>query len=350
PDSAASAPRPGRRPAGPRMLPRLPAQSACRARSSQQRSLAGVEEGEQRAHVLAALRQRLQLRARFLEPGPGHVQGLVGAADRGDPLGIEAAPLQPFHVDPARAAVAFLRDQHERRHVAVDERAHADERMRADPAALVHAGEPAEDHLVADLDVAGEGGVVGEHAAVADLAVVGDVHVGQQPVVVADPGDAAAVAGAAVDGGELADHVAVADHQLGALAFELLVLRVAADGGMAMDAVVAADPGWALDAAMGADGGAVADLDVGPDQGERPDRHAGADPRGRIDDGAGMDAGSRAHLQPFASAHRISAQATCLPSTLATPSNSAMLRIMRLSLTQSSRRSPGTTMLLNFAL
>ena len=31
------------------------------------------------------------------------------------------------------------------------------------------------------------------------LAVVRDVHVGQHPVVVADAGDAAAVAGAAVD-------------------------------------------------------------------------------------------------------------------------------------------------------
>ena len=66
---------------------------------------------------------------------------------------------------------------------------------------------------------------------VADLAVVRDVHVGQQPVVVADAGDAAAVAGAAVDGDEFADQVAVADDQLGALAGELLVLRRAAERG-----------------------------------------------------------------------------------------------------------------------
>src|SRR5690606_8482941 len=194
-----------------------------------------------------------------LELGPGHVQRLGRAADRGHALGDETAPLQGLDVDPARAAVAFLRHQHERLHVAVDERAYADERVRANAAELVHPGEAAQVHLVADLHVAGEGGVVGEHAAVADPAVVGDVHVGQQPVVVADAGAAAAVARAAVDGAELADDVAVADLELGVLAGELLVLRVAADGHVRVDAVVAADPGRALQRAVRADGGAVAD-------------------------------------------------------------------------------------------
>ena len=72
-------------------------------------------------------------------------------------------------------------------------------------------------------------------------AVVRDMRVGQQPVVVADAGDAAAVAGATVDGDEFADQVAVADDQFGAFAVEFLVLRVAADRGMTEDAVVAAD-------------------------------------------------------------------------------------------------------------
>src|SRR3546814_7838348 len=85
---------------------------------------------------------------------------------------------------------------------------------------------------------------------------------GQRPVVVVDAGRAAATAGAAVDGGELADHVAVADLQRDAFAAVLLVLRVAADRGVAVDAVVAADAGRAVDAAVRADAGAVADLDV----------------------------------------------------------------------------------------
>src|SRR3546814_13662165 len=61
-----------------------------------------------------------------------------------------------------------------RRHVAVDQRAHADEGVRADAAELVDAGDAAHDHPVADLHVPGEGGVVGEHAVAADLAVVGE--------------------------------------------------------------------------------------------------------------------------------------------------------------------------------
>src|SRR5690606_37694441 len=108
-----------------------------------------------------------------------------------------------------------------------------------------------------------------------------------------------AVAGAAVDGGEFTDDIAVADHQFGVLALELLVLGIAADRGVAVDAVVAADAGRAQDAAVGADAGAVADLDPGPDQGKGPDRDALADPGGRIDHGAGVDAGRRVHVSPW---------------------------------------------------
>jgi hypothetical protein len=74
---------------------------------------------------------------------------------------------------------------------------------------------------------------------VADDAVVRDVHVGHDPVVVADAGDAAAVRGAAVEGDELADRVAVADDQFGRLAVELLVLRIATEGGARIDVILA---------------------------------------------------------------------------------------------------------------
>ena len=50
------------------------------------------------------------------------------------------------------------------------------------------------------------------------------------------------------------------------------------------------------------------------------------------------------------SAQRISAQAACSPSTRAMPVYIAMLRIMRLSVTSSSSRSPGTTICENWAL
>ena len=74
--------------------------------------------------------------------------------------------------------------------------------------------------------VAGQRGVVGHGGVVAHHAVVRDVGVGHDPVVVADARDAAlSCTRADVEGAELADGVAVADHQLAGLAGVLLVLR-----------------------------------------------------------------------------------------------------------------------------
>src|SRR5690606_32030672 len=117
----------------------------------------------------------------------------------------------------------------------------------------------------------------------------------QEPVVAADPGDAAAVAGAAVEGDELAHQVAVADLQRHGLAAVLLVLRIAADRGVADDAVPAPDPGRAVHAAVRPDRGAVADLHPGTDPGERAHRHPFAKPRRWIHDRGGMDV--RGHLR-----------------------------------------------------
>ena len=102
-------------------------------------------------------------------------------------------------------------DHHERRHVLRDMALEAGHRMRADRAELVHAGQPADDDPVADVHVAGQRGVVGQDRVAADLHVVRDVHVGHDPVVVADARDAGVLRGAAVEGAELADRVAVAD-------------------------------------------------------------------------------------------------------------------------------------------
>ena len=95
------------------------------------------------------------------------------------------------------------------------------------------------------------------------LAVVRDVHVGHDPVVVADAGRAGVLDGAGVDRAELADRVAVADHELGVLAGVLLVLRRAADRVELPDPVVAADRRAALDHAVRADDRAGADADAG---------------------------------------------------------------------------------------
>ena len=261
--------------------------------TAQQRPFAAFDEREHGADVFAVLRQVAQLHQCFVELRARNIQRAIRALDRRQSRRIEAAALEALGVDAARPAVAFLRDHDERRHVAVDERAHADEGVVADAAELVHADEAAEDHLVADFHVPGERGVVREHALVADDAIVRHVHVGQQPVAVADAGDAAAGAGAAADGREFAHDVVVADVQLGALAREFLVLRVAADRGVPVEMVALADAGGARHRAVRAEDRVVADLDPCTDHAVRTDAHVRAEARRRVDHRGGMQ---RAHL------------------------------------------------------
>ena len=93
-----------------------------------------------------------------------------------------------FHADLVDAAhlgrVAV--GDHEGRHVLHDLRAAAGDGVASDAAELMHGGEPADDGVVADLDMAGEGAVVGEDDVVADDAVVRDVAVGEEISAAAD--------------------------------------------------------------------------------------------------------------------------------------------------------------------
>ena len=123
--------------------------------------------------------------------------------------------------------------------------------MAADAAELMHAGEGADVGPIADGDVAGEGDAVGQDDVIADADVVGDVGVGHEQVVAADGGEQAAALGAAMDGDEFADAVAVADAGLGALAFVLEVLRGHADGAVRKEDIVLADRGGAFQVVIG---------------------------------------------------------------------------------------------------
>ena len=96
-------------------------------------------------------------------------------------------------------------------------------------------------------DVAAERRHVAEDRVVADVAVVRDVHVGHEHVAIADFGDAAAAARAAMDGDELAEDVALADHEPRFLAPEFQVLRHEADRRERIDLGAVADLGPAVD-------------------------------------------------------------------------------------------------------
>src|SRR5690606_24489486 len=126
-------------------------------------------------------------------------------------------------------------------------------------------------------------------------AIVRDVHVRHDPVVVADHRLALVLHRATADGAVLADRVAVADREPGGLVPVLLVLRIVADGGELVDAVVLPDPRGSLDHDVARDARPRPDLDVLADHGVGADLHAFADDRGIRDDGRRMDAGGGAH-------------------------------------------------------
>ena len=286
----------------------------------------------------------------FVELGIAHEQRTVSALDCSDAAGIEAMPLQALGIDPARARIFFLRHHQIRRHIAVDERPHADKRKITDAAELMHAGEATEDDVIAHRHMPRQRGVVGEHTAIAHAAIVRDMAVRQNPIAATHAGAAATVAGATVDGDKLANGIAITNLKRHALATVFLVLWLATDGGVRMQDVVAANPGGAFDGAMRADAGVVTDDNFGPDHRIRTYLHARPQYRRRVDHRSGVDRRRGAVHSRAAAAHRISAQATCCPSTRATPTYCAMLRMRRLSSTSNSRRSPGTTIRLNLAL
>ena len=133
---------------------------------------------------------------------------------------------------------------------------------------------------------------------VADDAVVGKVAVGHNPVVVADAGFAYARYRAEVEGGELADGVAVADGEFGRFAAVFFVLRDFAQTGELEDAVVFAYGGVAVNHGVRADFGIRTDSHVRADNGVRADFDAGIQIGLGVDDGGRVDEG---HGFPFMS-------------------------------------------------
>src|SRR5690606_36170660 len=93
-------------------------------------------------------------------------------------------------------------------------------------------------------------------------AVVRDVHVSHDPVVVADHGFARVLHRPAADRAVLANGVAVADREARRLARVFLVLRIVADGGELVDAIVPADHRRTLDHDVSGDPRAAADAHV----------------------------------------------------------------------------------------
>src|SRR6266496_3131101 len=154
---------------------------------------------------------------------------LVGLLERGLGGFSYAVALEAHFVDGAGLRWIAVGD-HERRHVLHHFRASADHRKRANAAKLVNRRQPANDRVVPDDDVAGQGGDVGHDDVVAELNVVRDVAVCQNVIVRADPRDAA-VARGAVNRDVLSEGVAIANLRARHAAAPLQVLSLQPDAG-----------------------------------------------------------------------------------------------------------------------
>src|SRR4029077_5461922 len=116
----------------------------------------------------------------------------------------------------------------------------------ADAAELLDGGEGAERGVVFKYDVSRECGGICKHGMGADLAIVCDVRVSHNQIVAAEPSDAAALRGAAVNGAELVKFVRVADFERDALPLVSQVLRVAANRTEGREMIIASQARGAL--------------------------------------------------------------------------------------------------------
>src|SRR5690242_15376102 len=143
--------------------------------------------------------------------------------------------------------------------------------MPPDPAELVHPGSGADGREVVDEHVPANRGVVAENAVVADVTVVRHVRVGHEHVAFADRRLATAPFSAAVNRHELTEDVAMADGEVGLLAFEFEVLwdesdrRERKDLGLVADVRIPVHHGRCADAASSAKPNVLADYGVRAD-------------------------------------------------------------------------------------
>src|SRR5690242_21206788 len=155
----------------------------------------------------------------------------------------------------------------------------------------------------------------------ANTNVVRDMNVGHQEVIVADRSQHPAAFGAAMDGHELADLVAVPDTCGRALAFVFQILRDHPDCRVREENVILANFRGAFHEHMSLEDGACADFHIRPDHGVWSDFSGRMNARSRIDDGSRMNR-HRGYLCRYgrsASLQSISASATTDPFTLAVP-------------------------------
>ena len=126
---------------------------------------------------------------------------------------------------------------------------------------LVRADVIGKKNVILDRDVPRERHFIREDVVVADHAVVSHVNPDHEKVARADARRQSFTVGA-VKSAELANDVVVPDFEIALLAFELNILRLAADHSMLEDAIAGAETGEPFDYSVGSDLAIWANFDV----------------------------------------------------------------------------------------
>ena len=201
-----------------------------------------------------------------------------------------------------------------------------DNRPAADFDVLVNAHQPAQDNVIFDDDMPSQRRAVGNDVAIAKPAIMRDMAIHHQKVMIADPRDHSAARRARIERRILPNRIVIPYVQLARLSFVLQILRRRAHAGEWKDNIAFPQRCAPFDGYMGLDLGPLADLNSRSDDRVRPHLDLGIQFGAAIDDGGGMNFphGSTNNAVNFYSLSismaEISACATNLPSTVATPS------------------------------
>ena len=164
----------------------------------------------------------------------------IGAFNRANAFGGKAAAFESDAIHAKAFCMALGDDKRERRNVLRNHGGGADVRIAADAAELMDRRKCADRGVVLHGHVASESGTIGENRVIADHAIVGHMSRGHKKIIASDACHSAALRGSAAHRDALAENVAIAHFQAGALARVLQVLGIASDSAEWMQHVRAA--------------------------------------------------------------------------------------------------------------
>ena len=150
-----------------------------------------------------------------------------------------------------------------------------------------------ENHIVADLDIAGQQAVIGDHGAVSDIAVVTEMSPGHQHVVIADA-CGRPLGGSPVNGDIFPEDVVITyNHPAPRLGAMSEILRRGTDDGTIADQIPRPQSNMTREDGAGLDGAVVADDHIRFDDGTGTDGDTLAKRCPGVDNCSGVDVQER---------------------------------------------------------